>query len=87
MGRSSADEQTSNQIEVVAAQLLGAGMTRAAVVELFNSQPNILSLDPSTLAPKLASGRAFLKDETQHLASAWQDRNFQLPMSSRWHTV
>ncbi len=42
----SADEQTSRQIEAAAVQLLGAGMTRAGVVDLLLSRPNIVSLEP-----------------------------------------
>ncbi len=58
------NEQTAQQIEAVAAELLAAGMTKAAVVKLLDSQHDIVTLEPQALAPKLASVRAFLRGES-----------------------
>ncbi|KAI7836782.1 hypothetical protein COHA_009362 [Chlorella ohadii] len=55
------DEQTVQRVEAVAAELLGAGMSRAGVVELLESMQAVASLEPQALAPKLASTRVVVK--------------------------
>lgn len=57
------DEQAASRVEALAAKLLGAGMTRAAVVKLLASPQSIAALEPPQLAPKLASARAFIRGE------------------------
>lgn len=55
------DEQAVSRVEALAAELLGAGMTRAAVVKLLDGPQSLVALEPPQLAPKLATARAFIR--------------------------